>query len=53
MEAVMSPRLETISDNNKRNRLRDALFACFIALAAALAVTTMTSTSGVAPISQR
>ena len=49
----MSTRLDTISHNNKRNRVRDALFACFIALAAALAVTAMTSSNGAAPISQR
>jgi hypothetical protein len=53
MEAIMSNRLETISNNNKRNRVRDALFACFIALAAALAVTAMTNVNGAAPISQR
>lgn len=34
-------RLSTISDNNKRNRLRDLVFATFVALAAALAVTAM------------
>ena len=35
----MSTRLDTISHNNKRNRVRDLAFAAFIALAAALAVT--------------
>ena len=49
----MSNRLETISDNNKRNRVRDAFFACFIALAAALAITAMTTSDAAAPISQR
>ncbi len=32
-------RLSTISDNNKRNRLRDLVFATFIALAAAVGIT--------------
>lgn len=40
MEATMN-RLDTITHNNKRNRLRDVLFAAFVALAAALAVTAM------------
>ena len=35
----MSTRLDTISHNNKRNRVRDVMFACFIMLAAALAIT--------------
>jgi len=34
-------RLGTITENNKRNRLRDLFFAAFVALAAALAVTAM------------
>ncbi len=34
-------RLSTISHNNKRNRLRDLMFAAFVALAAALAMTAM------------
>jgi hypothetical protein len=32
-------RLSTITENNKRNRLRDLIFATFIALAAAVGVT--------------
>lgn len=40
MEATMN-RLETITVSNKRNRLRDVVFACFVALAAALAITAM------------
>lgn len=46
-------RLETISHNNKRNRVRDVLFAGFIALAAALAVTTVTNAGDKSPITQR
>ncbi len=34
-------RLGTITANNKRNRLRDLFFACFVALAATLAITAM------------
>ena len=34
-------RLDTISDNNKRNRVRDIVFASFIALIAAIAVVTI------------
>jgi hypothetical protein len=39
MEATMNTRLDTITENNKRNRLRDVAFAAFVMLAAALAVT--------------
>ncbi len=39
-------RLGTITENNKRNRLRDLFFASFVALAAALAVTAMTEDYG-------
>lgn len=46
-------RLETITHNNKRNRIRDLVFACFIALAAALAVTTVTNAGDKSPITQR
>jgi hypothetical protein len=35
----MTTRLETITENNKRNRLRDVVFAAFVMIAAALAVT--------------
>lgn len=38
----MTTRLETITENNKRNRLRDVVFAAFVMLAAALAVTAAT-----------
>jgi hypothetical protein len=34
-------RLGTITHNNKRNRVRDLVFAAFIALSAAIAVTAM------------
>jgi len=34
-------RLAIITTNNKRNRLRDVIFATFIALTAAIAVTAM------------
>lgn len=34
-------RLVTIKHNNQRNRLRDLVFATFVALAAAIAVTAM------------
>ncbi|MBA2539217.1 MAG: hypothetical protein H0V17_06250 [Deltaproteobacteria bacterium] len=37
----MNTRLVTITENNKRNRLRDVLFAAFVMLATALAVTAM------------
>jgi hypothetical protein len=45
MEATMN-RLDTITLNNKRNRLRDVVFACFVTLAAALAVTAMAEDHG-------
>lgn len=34
-------RLGTITQNNKRNRVRDLIFAAFIALSAAIAVTAL------------
>jgi hypothetical protein len=52
METTMN-RLETITHNNKRNRVRDVMFACFVALAAALAITTVTNALDVTSIVQR
>ena len=54
METTMTrTRLETISDNNKRNRVRDVMFACFVALAAALAITTVANAIDTTDIAQR
>lgn len=36
-------RLETISNNNKRNRARDLVFACFVALIATIAIASIES----------
>jgi hypothetical protein len=52
MEATMSNRLDTITGNNKRNRVRDLAFAAFIAIAAALAVTS-SLTADHTPVTQR
>ena len=38
---MSSSRLATISDNNKRNRSRDLVFAAFIALIAAISIVTI------------
>jgi len=39
----MTTRLETIAIAQKKTRVRDAIFACFIALAAAIAISTVTA----------
>jgi cell division septal protein FtsQ len=52
METTMN-RLQTITQNNKRNRVRDVVFACFIMLAAVLAVSTVTNAGSSTPITQR
>ena len=46
-------RLETIATAQKKTRVRDVMFACFVALAAALAVTSVTTAAHAANISQR
>lgn len=46
-------RLSTISHNNKRNRLRDLVFAAFIALAAAVGVTAAAESYATDHITQR
>ena len=39
-------RLDTIAIAQKRGRLRDALFACFVVLATTLAITSATTAVG-------
>ena len=41
-------RLETIATAQKKTRARDLIFACFVALGAALAVTSVTTAASVA-----
>lgn len=41
-------RLETIATAQKKTRTRDALFACFIALAAVIGVTSVTTAADAA-----
>jgi hypothetical protein len=41
MVSLMSNRLATIATRQRSTRLRDAMFAAFIALAAAIAVTSV------------
>jgi hypothetical protein len=36
-------RLETIATAQKKTRIRDAIFACFVALAAVIAVTSVST----------
>lgn len=42
----MTNRLATIAAAQKKTRLRDALFACFVALAAVVTVTTVATATG-------
>lgn len=46
-------RLETIATAQKKTRVRDAIFACFVALAATIAVTTVTTAAEAAHVTQR
>lgn len=46
-------RLSTITHNNRRNRLRDLVFAAFITLAAALAITAAAESYSTDQIVQR
>ena len=48
-------RLETIVTAQKKTRARDLLFACFVALAATITVTTFTSatSSNITHVTQR
>lgn len=49
----MTTRLQTIATAQKKTRVRDAIFACFVALAAAVAITSVTTAAEAANISQR
>ncbi len=49
----MTTRLQTIATAQKKTRIRDAIFACFVALAAAVAITSVTTAAEAANISQR
>lgn len=49
----MTTRLETIATAQKKTRARDVLFACFVALAAAVAVTSVTTAAKAAHVTQR
>lgn len=46
-------RLETIATAQKKTRVRDAIFACFVALAAAIAITSVTTAADAAHVVQR
>jgi hypothetical protein len=46
----MTTRLATIANAQKKTRTRDAIFACFVALAAAIAVSSVTTAADVANI---
>jgi len=46
-------RLETIVTAQKKTRVRDAIFACFVALAAAISITTVTTAADAANVTQR
>ncbi|MBA2539218.1 MAG: hypothetical protein H0V17_06255 [Deltaproteobacteria bacterium] len=46
-------RLETIATAQKKTRVRDAIFACFVALAAAISITTVTTAASAANVTQR
>jgi hypothetical protein len=46
-------RLETIATAQKKTRLRDALFACFVVLATAISVTSITTAAEAAHVTQR
>lgn len=48
-------RLATIAAAQKKTRVRDAIFACFVALAAVVAVTSVSTAAGnvAAPTAQR
>jgi hypothetical protein len=46
MSPSMTSRLDTIAAAQKKTRARDLLFACCVALAAAITVTTFTSAPG-------
>ncbi len=46
-------RLETIAAAQKKTRVRDAIFACFVALAAAVAITSVTTAADAAHVVQR
>ena len=41
-------RLDNIATAQKKTRLRDAMFACFVALAAAIAVTSVSTAASAA-----
>ena len=50
----MTNRLATIATAQKKTRARDLVFACFVALAAVVSVTTVsTPASAAAPIASR
>lgn len=49
----MTTRLQTIATAQKKTRVRDAVFACFVALAAAVAVTSVTTAAEAAHVTQR
>jgi hypothetical protein len=46
-------RLETIAAAQKKTRVRDAIFACFVALATVIAVTSVTQAANAAHVAQR
>ena len=48
VELVMLTRLDTIVIAQKKTRIRDVLFACFIALAATVSVTTVATAANAA-----
>ncbi|MEO8700784.1 MAG: hypothetical protein ABI867_12110 [Kofleriaceae bacterium] len=47
----MMTRLDTIASAQKKTRIRDAIFACFVALATVVAVTSVSTAASAANVS--